>query len=156
KTGSLPTHPELLDWLADEFVRSGWSLKKLHKTIMLSQAYQRSSRGDGAAKFADPGNALWWRQQAQRLDAEALRVALLAVSGELSRKSGGRGVFPRLSGEILAGQSRPGLDWEPSSAAEECRRSVYVFVKRGLRDPFAESFDYVNTTAPLTERPTTT
>jgi hypothetical protein len=156
KTGSLPTHPELLDWLADEFVRSGWSLKKLHKTIMLSQAYQRSSRGDGAAATADPGNALWWRQQAQRLDAEALRDALLAVSGELNRKPGGRGVFPRLSGEILAGQSKPGLDWEPSSAAEECRRSVYVFVKRGLRDPFAESFDYVNTTAPLTERPTTT
>jgi len=78
------------------------------------------------------------------------------VTGELNSAMGGRGVFGQLSGELLAGQSRPGLGWEVSPASEQRRRSVYLFVKRGLRDPLLESFDYANTTSPMTERPRTT
>ena len=165
KAGVAPTHPELLDWLTADFVEHGWSIKHLHRTIMRSATYQRSaempesaavSPGRRKAAERDPGNLLWWRHDLRRLEAEAIRDNLLAVTGELNMAMGGRGVFGRLSGELLAGQSRPGLGWEVSLAEQQRRRSVYLFVKRGLRDPLLESFDYANTTSPMTERPRTT
>ncbi|MBI3542079.1 MAG: DUF1553 domain-containing protein, partial [Deltaproteobacteria bacterium] len=109
RAGTPPTHPQLLDWLAAEFIGNGWSMKQLHKTIMLSQTYQMSSRTENAkANAVDPGNDLLWRQNLRRLEAEALRDTILSISGRLNPKMGGRGFFPRLSGEVLAGQSRPG------------------------------------------------
>ncbi len=157
RAGSPPTHPALLDWLAAEFVASGWSIKQLHRTILLSETYQRSSRTDNAAAMAvDPGNDLLWRQNLRRLDAEALRDTLMAVSGRLNPTMGGRGFFPRLSGEVLAGQSRPGLDWEISSPEERARRSLYAYVRRTMMVPMFDAFDYNNTTSPLNERPVTT
>jgi hypothetical protein len=157
RAGVLPTHPQLLDWLAAEFIGNGWSIKKLHRTIMLSQAYRMSSRAENAkAGEIDPGNDLLWRQNLRRLEAEALRDTLLAISGRLNPKMGGRGFFPRLSGEVLAGQSRPGLDWEMSSADERSRRSLYAYVRRTMSVPMLDAFDYSNTTSPLSERPVTT
>jgi Protein of unknown function (DUF1553)/Protein of unknown function (DUF1549)/Planctomycete cytochrome C len=157
RAGTLPTHPQLLDWLAAEFIANGWSIKKLHKTIMLSQTYQMSSRVENAkANAVDPGNDLLWRQNLRRLEAEALRDTMLAISGRLNPKMGGRGFFPRLSGEVLAGQSRPGLDWELSSAEEQSRRSLYAYVRRTMTVPMLDTFDYSNTTSPLSERPVTT
>lgn len=157
RAGTLPTHPQLLDWLAAEFIENGWSMKKLHRTIMLSQTYQMSSRAENdKANAIDPGNDLLWRQNLRRLEAEALRDTMLAISGRLNPRMGGRGFFPHLSGEVLAGQSRPGLDWELSNAEEKSRRSLYAYVRRTMTVPMLDTFDYSNTTSPLSERPVTT
>ncbi len=157
RAGVLPTHPKLLDWLAAEFIEGGWSIKKLHKIILLSQTYQMSSgTGNSNADAADPGNDLLWRQNLRRLEAEPLRDTMLALSGRLNPKMGGRGFFPGLSGEVLAGQSRPGLDWDLSSAAEGSRRSLYAYVRRTMAVPMLDAFDYSNTTSPLSERSVTT
>ncbi|MBL6726092.1 MAG: PSD1 domain-containing protein, partial [Rubripirellula sp.] len=162
RAGTPPSHPELLDWLADDFMRSGWSVKHLHRTILTSETYMRSSSIDSkwnGARLAvevDPGNRLLWRSALRRLDAEAIRDRMLFASGELNQKLGGPEMYPQLSGEVLAGQSRPGLDWQVSKADQRARRSVYAVVKRGVRDPLLQAFDYSNVSSPLTERPTTT
>ncbi|HEX2750814.1 MAG TPA: PSD1 and planctomycete cytochrome C domain-containing protein, partial [Verrucomicrobiales bacterium] len=157
RAGAVPTHPQLLDALASAFVDSGWSMKKLHRLIMLSQCYRQSSRADRAdALKADPGNELLWHHHLRRLEAEALRDSVLRVAGTLNPAMGGRGFFPHLGGEVLAGQSRPGLDWEVSSEREQSRRSVYAFVRRTMAVPLLETFDYSNTVSPLAERATTT
>ncbi|HXJ73783.1 MAG TPA: DUF1549 and DUF1553 domain-containing protein, partial [Candidatus Dormibacteraeota bacterium] len=157
RAGTPPTHPQLLDWLASELIAQGWSLKKLHKIILQSATYRMSSRAEQpAAVVLDPGNDLFWRQNMRRLEAEAVRDTILAISGQLNLTMGGRGFFPRLSGEALAGQSRPGLDWERSTPADRSRRSLYAYVRRTMPVPVFEAFDYNNTAAPLSERPVTT
>jgi len=157
KTGLGPTHPELLDWLAAEFIEGGWRIKHLHKLIMMSHVYQSSSSTENApARMADEGNELYWRQNLHRLEAEAIRDATLAVSGQLRKDMGGRGVFVPLSKEVVAGQSRPGLGWEISAEAELGRRSVYLFVKRTMLAPILETLDYNNTAQTMGERPVTT
>ena len=155
--GLPPTHPELIDWLASEFIESGWSLKKLHKMILLTQAWQRSSQAtNDAGMRSDPGNDWLWRQNLRRLEAESIRDTVLSISGQLNTERGGRGFFPHLSGEVLAGQSRPGNGWEISSATEQNRRSIYAFVKRSVLVPLLEMFDYSNVNQPLGERQNTT
>jgi hypothetical protein len=156
-TGASPTHPELLDWLASEFIGSGWSFKHLHRLILLSRTYQMCSRTDNeVAQSLDPSDNLLWRQRLHRLEAESLWDAALTVSGELNPFMGGRGFFPHLNGEVLAGESRPGLDWELSSEAERSRRSIYIYVRRTMLAPLFEAFDYNTTSSPLPERPVTT
>ncbi len=119
KAGLPPTHPELLDWLADEFVQHSWSVKQMHRLMMSSETYRRSSLTNtphGAeASAVDPGNEWYWRADLRRLSAEAVRDSILAISGELNPERGGRGFFPQLAGEVLAGGSRPGSGWEVSS-----------------------------------------
>jgi hypothetical protein len=155
--GLPPTHPELLDWLASQFITHGWSIKQLHRLILQSETYQQSSDSPNAQAVAlDPANDLLGRQNLRRLEAEALRDTILAINGRLNLKMGGRGFFPRLSGEVLAGQSRPGLDWEISSSDELNRRSLYAYVRRTMPVPMLDVFDYSNTTSPLNERPVTT
>jgi hypothetical protein len=157
KAGMATMHPELLDWLAAEFIDGGWSIKRLHRLIMSSRAYCLSSRADNApARAADEANELYWRQNLRRLEVEPLRDAILAVSGRLNPQMGGRGVFPRLSREVIAGESRPGLDWEISSPNQEARRSVYLFIKRTLLVPMLETIDYSNTAQSVGERGVTT
>jgi hypothetical protein len=141
--GARPTHPELLDWLAAEFVREGWSLKKLHRLIVTSATYrQASSRAD------DASGELLARYPMRRLSAEQLRDALLAVSGLLKEKAGGPPVWPELPAEVL--QANPAfLDdnaektkgWYPSPAGERNVRSIYLVQKRTVRVPFMETFD---------------
>ena len=156
--GSPPTHPELLDWLASELMDHGWSLKHIHRLILGSEAWRRSSDANPGLEAAakDPGNELWWRQGFRRLEAEAARDMVLMASGRLNRKAGGRGFFPTLAGEVLEGGSRPGTDWEVSSEGEQSRRAVYAFVRRTSPVPWMEALDYSNATVPLTERPVTT
>jgi hypothetical protein len=152
--GERPTHPELLDWLASELIDSGWSLKHLHRLIVLSSAYQTSSAGDGpdaARKLALFGR---WRQR--RLEAEAVRDGMLFVSGGLSRQMGGPGVYPPLPPAVLAGQSQPGLGWGKSDPAGSARRSVYVFAKRSLALPELELLDAPDTTSSCESRPLST
>src|SRR5262249_20251199 len=135
--GQTPSHPELLDYLADWFVSHGWRLKPLHRLIVLSSAYQTASEasggrqppvgdkqdgeqhGAGAPRSPeDPRLALFGRWRQHRLEAEAVRDGILAVSGQLNPQRGGPGVYPSLPAEVLAGQSRPGDGWGKSSPRE--------------------------------------
>jgi hypothetical protein len=136
--GDAPTHPALLDWLASEFIRQGWSIKAMHRLILTSNTYRQASRFHPAAAKVDPDNKLLWRFPRQRLEGEVIRDAALALSGLLNPKMGGPSVFPELpsgTGSSYGGWKRNETE---SNAA---RRSIYVFAKRNLRYPLFESFD---------------
>ena len=143
--GEKPTHPELLDWLATELIRGGWRLKPLHRTIMLSDAYRMSSAARPEALAADPINDTFWRFDMRRLTSEEIRDSILAVTGQLSTKMYGPGVYPEIPAEVKAGQSQPGAGWKESSPEDQHRRSIYVHVKRSLLLPILESFDQAET-----------
>jgi len=146
--GGRPTHPKLLDWLASEFVDSGWSVKHLHRTILRSSTYRQAAKSgtsEGSAARAeqvDPTNSLLWKFPARRLEAEVVRDAALSVAGLLNPTIGGPSVFPPLP----EGVPNPTGGWNVTeSAAEHRRRSVYVFVKRNTPLPFLASFDFPDT-----------
>ncbi|MCH2374785.1 MAG: PSD1 and planctomycete cytochrome C domain-containing protein [Planctomycetes bacterium] len=145
RLGARPTHPELLDWLASEFMANGWRLKYLHKLIMTSSTYRMSSAGNTRALEIDPENDLLWRVDMRRLGAEEIRDSILAVNGKLNPKMGGPSIFTIVPKEILAGQSRPGDGWTPSRPEERARRSIYIHIKRSLIAPFLASFDFADT-----------
>jgi len=140
--GSLPSHLELLDWLACEFRDSGGSLKTLHRLIVTSAAYKRSNKFNAMAFAVDPDDRLLWRRQSRRLDAEAFRDEVLALSGRLDLRMGGQAAqLFKLSKPI---QSTPtvsyqNFDWASPGAN---RRSIYRFVYRGLQDPFMDALDF--------------
>src|SRR5262249_39219841 len=153
--GEGPGPPELLDWLATELVRQGWSLKTLHRLIVTSASYRQSSRPSSAGK-AEPESPWLARQNRRRLDGESIRDALLAVSGRLNPALGGPGVFPPLPPELTRLSSK-GAIWPVSARIEDHhRRSLYVFVRRNLRYPFFEAFDRPDTNASCPQRPVTT
>jgi hypothetical protein len=134
KRGEAPTHPELLDWLASELIRNGWRLKPIHKLIVTSSAYRQSGERDDAKLKVDMDNKLFWRRPARRLEAEVIRDALLAVSGELDAKMFGPGT----------------LD------AASKRRSIYFTVKRSKLVPMMQVFDAPEALGGVADRPTTT
>ena len=154
--GDEPTHPELLDWLADRFVRDGWSLKKLHRLIVLSSAYQTSSALDGGDPMGDKRLPLFGRWRQRRLEAEAVRDSVLAVSGQLNPDRGGPSVYPPLPQAVLEGQSRPGEGWGKSDARQASRRSAYVFTKRALPVPELQLLDSPDTTSSCEKRQVST
>jgi hypothetical protein len=130
KLGEPPTHPELLDHLAREFVRDGWSIKRLHRRIVLSSTYRQSSEGDPATLKADPDNRLFGRMNRRRLDAESLRDALLSVSGRLDLRTGGPAVRD----------------------ANSRRRALYLMTIRSDRTGFGPLFDAADPTAMVEAR----
>ncbi|MBM3738393.1 MAG: DUF1553 domain-containing protein [Acidobacteria bacterium] len=150
--GQRPVNQALLDYLATELVRSGWSLKHIQRLITRSGVYQLSSGWDAAAGKTDPDNTLLWRWKPRRIDAEIARDSMLAVSGSLNSNMLGPSVFPTLPESVLAGQSQPGLGWGKSDKAEVSRRSVYIFVKRSLAVPELEALDAPDTTASCEQR----
>ncbi len=126
--GDAPTHPELLDWLASELVAGGWRLKRLHKLIMLSNAYQMSSQANEQSLAADPLNNLLWRFDMRRLSAEEIRDSILAVNDSLNRTAMfGPSVYVKIPDEVLAGQSMPGAGWGDSSSADR-RDAAFTFM----------------------------
>ena len=148
--GDAPTHPELLDWLAGEFVARGWSMKAMHRLIMTSSTYRMAATGsDPNALAADPRNDLMWRFDLRRLTAEELRDSILALNGTLNRRCTARVSSP-IPKEVLAGQPVPGKGWDTSGPEDSARRSVYVHVKRSLRLPIL-GFDAAepDTTCPV-------
>jgi hypothetical protein len=158
-TGDKPTHPELLDWLAAEFVANGGKTKPLHKVLLMSATYRQSSvhpKQDEYAKL-DAGNRLWWRAERRRLDAEAMRDSLLAAGGNLKLDTiGGPSFSPDVPADALEGLSTKQAAWKPSPAVEQGRRSVYVFAKRSLLPPLLTTFDLPDTTLPCCRRDDTT
>jgi hypothetical protein len=154
--GDVPTHSELLDWLAAEFVRTNWSMKKLHRLIVTSATYRQASRPSDSAwsdemvqrareqwkssKAADPKNQLLSRMNRVRLDGETIRDVMLASAGQLNLRKGGPGVRPALPKEIVSTLLKD--QWLESPDAEDHRRrSVYIFARRNLRFPIFEAFD---------------
>jgi hypothetical protein len=135
--GDPPTHPELLDWLATEVVAQKWSLKRMHRLMLLSATYQQSTQAPAAALAKDPDNYLFSRMNRLRLEGEIIRDNLLALGGRLNLKVGGPSVFPPLPPE-----ARDVKGWTVSADPKEhTRRSVYIFARRNLRYPFLEAFD---------------
>ena len=140
--GDRPSHPELLDWLAVEFMENGWSTKDLHRLIMTSEAYVMASSWDNEQNIAaDPENHLLWRYRPQRLEAEAIRDLMMAVSGGIDLSIGGKPVFPYIPQEILDTAQAYGRWDNQVDGPEVWRRSLYVYRRRTLTFPFFETFD---------------
>jgi cytochrome c553 len=137
RQGEAPTHPELLDWLAIEFADGGWSIKQMHRLIMTSRVYRLARTG-------------------RRLDADALRDSILAVSGALNLKMGGVGVIPPLSKEEIQAARMPQLWPTHPDPAEHNRRSIYLQMKRSLTLPMLQAFDAPDTSASCPRRETST
>ena len=139
--GDTPTHPELLDWLAADFVEGGWTLKRMHKSIMLSSTYQMASSANDQALTTDPTNNLFWRFDMRRLSAEEIRDSILAINASLNPQMFGASIYPKIPAEVMAGQSRPGANWGNSSPQDRARRSIYIHTKRSMLVPFIDAFD---------------
>jgi len=138
-TGDPPSHPELLNWLASEFMRSGWSRKQLIRSIVMSAAYRQSSAHRDDLNEIDPLNRLLARQSRLRLDAEILRDSALTVSGLLTRTLGGPSIMPPLPGDIFdVGRS---VKWEVSQGHERYRRGLYILTMRSILYPMLTTFD---------------
>ena len=133
-SGERPSHPELLDWLASDLVEHGWTLKRLHKLIMLSQTYMQSGAYDESRAVIDRENVLLWRRTPQRLEAEAIRDSMLAVSGRLDLTQYGPGTLDQ----------------------NMTRRSVYFFIKRSQLIPMMMLFDWPEHLVSIGQRPVTT
>jgi len=142
--GELPSHPELLDWLAGEFIHSGWDIKHIHRLILTSATYRQSSHVGSAAYQRDPENRLLARGPRLRLDAEEVRDAALFCSGLLVNRLGGPSVYPyQPKGLWLELNNRPGYSKEyPQGSGEDLyRRSIYTFWKRTVPSPMLKTFD---------------
>ena len=139
--GGRPTNPELLDWLASEFVRTGWDIKRMQKLIVTSDAYRQSSAYNAEAAKEDPKDKLLWRFPRERLEGESIRDAALMVSGLLTDRIGGPSIYPQLP----TGAGSPRGGWATSLPEEQNRRSVYIFVRRNARYPMMEAFDMPDT-----------
>ena len=152
-----PTHPKLLDWLASEFLANGRSLKFMHRLILTSQTWQQSSLHPDSELLTqrDSGNRLWWRAERRRLDAESLRDALLHASGDLDFTVGGESFRPTISNEALEGLSKKQAAWQASPPDAQKRRSLYMFLKRGLLPPMMTTFDLCDPTLSCGKRDVT-
>ena len=146
--GAKPTHPELLDWLAADFVEHGWTIKRLHRLIMMSDAYQRAGSHDDMSKLrmSDPDNHLLAYFPPRRLTAEELRDSLLAITGELNPKQTGIPIRPEINMEVALQprmiQFSIAPSYQPSpTPADRNRRSIYAYRVRGQADPFLELFN---------------
>src|SRR5205807_4986074 len=135
--GERPTHPQLLDWLASEFVGRGWSVKKLHKLILLSATYQQAATFNARAAEIDADDRLLWRFPPRRLEGEAVRDAMLCVSGQINWKSGGPGFRP-FTVEVNNSHFYRLVDRDDP---EFSRRSVYRTIVNSARSPLLDALD---------------
>lgn len=164
--GARPVHPELLDWLAGEFIARGWSVKAMHRLILASAAYQQSSgsirevvsgsvvsdpvqKGRRTGSLSTDSLIADYSPLRLRLEGEAVRDSLLAISGRLNRQMGGPSVSPPIPADI----TRTSKNWTTSAAAtDHTRRSLYILARRNLRFPFLEVFDAPDSNLPCPER----
>ena len=149
--GALPTHPELLDFLARWLTDNGWSMKRLHFLIVTSATYRQSSKHRAELTARDPQNRLLGRQNRLRLDAETIRDNALEASGRLAQKLGGPPVFPPQPAELFAfTQSQRG--WKPSEGEERYRRGLYTWIWRQSKHPLFTTFDAADAQTACTRR----
>jgi len=141
KMGERPTHPELLDWLAAEFVKSGWSIKAMHRLMMNSESYQMASTDIPANVAIDRDNRYLWRMPRRRIEAEGIRDSILALAGNLDRTVGGPAVHPYIDPALFQSSSKRTWPGRPDSDPSTWRRSVYVFTKRSIPLPMLDVFD---------------
>ncbi|MBY0228174.1 MAG: DUF1553 domain-containing protein, partial [Gemmataceae bacterium] len=139
--GELPSHPELLDWLAVEFRESGWDMKRLHRLLVSTDAYRRSSASDAARRGKDSENRLLWRGPRQRLEAEQVRDSVLSVAGLLHHKLGGPSVFPPQPAGVTTEGAYGSLAWTVSPGLDRWRRGLYTFAKRTTPYAMGATFD---------------
>jgi hypothetical protein len=166
-TGDPPTHPQLMDWLASELPRRGWSLKQMHRLMVTSATYRQAGRRRNSERSPaenrqaeaiwrksqrqDPDNELWTRMSRRRLEGETIRDAMLAAAGTLNRRRGGGGIRPPLPKELLATLLKN--QWPvTTNVADHYRRSIYLFVRRNLRYPIFDVFDKPDTNASCPRR----
>jgi hypothetical protein len=152
--GPRPEHRGLLDWLAGDVAHGGWRLKRLHRLMVTSATYRMASIHAEADRLLerDPANLLLWRADRRRLEAESLRDAILAASGELDPRVGGPSFKAPIQQEALEGLSMKAAAWVPSPPEECRRRSLYMFTKRGLVVPLMTTFDVCDNTVPTGRR----
>ena len=149
KMGEPPTHQELLDWMAVEFMNRGWSIKRINKLMMMSEAYQMASAYENPDNAKnDPGQQYLWRYRPQRLEAEIVRDSMLMAGGNINLAVGGEPIFPFIPADILVGQFRGKWENTPEGPAA-WRRGVYVYRRRSLPYPMFDTFDHpdMNVTA---------
>ncbi|MFT4045850.1 MAG: DUF1549 and DUF1553 domain-containing protein [Solimonas sp.] len=152
KAGERPTHPELLDYLASTFVQDGWSVKKLHRRILLSSVYRQASTYRPEVAQADPDGKLLAVFPRRRLDAEQIRDSLLVASGDLEDQLGGPSVFPPVPKDLNAGQF-----WKVSKDKDDFdRRSLYIFTRRSVAYPLLATFDMASPQQAHSKRDVTT
>jgi hypothetical protein len=154
--GERPTHPELIDWLANDFTQNKWSVKTIIRTIVLSNTYQQSVENPESEKASakDPENKLLWRMNWKRLEAEPLRDSILAVSGRLQKSGGGPGVFLDIPADVAQGFEF--FKWFPSDEKDQERRTIYTFQRRSVMMPIVEVFDGANMQESCSRRSVTT
>ena len=143
RMGQKPSHPDLLDYMANQFITGGWKMKPMHKMLVMSNTYRQSSHSpiEQAASEQDPENKLLWRFERRRLEAEEMRDAMLAASGLLNPKMGGAGVIVPVEKDLINLLYKPSQWAAAADQTEHDRRSVYLIAKRNLRLPFMEVFD---------------
>jgi hypothetical protein len=141
KMGTLPSHPELLDWLATEFIRQGWSIKQIHRLIMNSETYKMSSGFYNASNVGkDPGDVYLWRYPVRRLEGEAIRDIILSASDKINFQAGGPSFFPAIPLSVRVGYANGRWDLTKEEPAT-WRRSVYSYWKRGMKFPMFDVHD---------------
>jgi len=156
KMGSLPSHPELLDWLATEFIRQNWSIKQLHRLIMNSETYKMASSYSTAQnKEKDPEDVYLWRFPLRRLEAEAIRDAILCASGQINLTAGGPAFFPSIPKSVRESY-RQGIWTLTKEEPATWRRSVYSYWKRGLKYPMFDVHDQPDQNVTAEKRNVTT
>lgn len=156
KNGARPSHPELLDWLAIQFIDQKWSIKVMHRLMLTSNTYLQATAHPEWKSYteADPNNELLWRMNWIRLDAESLRDSVLALSGRLNPASGGPGALLDAPADVAEGFEF--FKWFPSEEPEQRRRTVYTFQRRSVVNPMLEVFDVANMNVSCSRRNLTT
>ena len=155
-TGDTPALPELLDWLARDFIASGWSVKALHRRILLSAVYRQSTASDPARAALDPENRTWWRRNATRISSENLRDTILAVSGQLNPERFGTSVILPVPPEAIITLSGTPYPTDIKDDAWVHRRSIYAYHKRTVPIPLLQLFDGADNSISCGRRLTTT
>ena len=147
------SHPQLLDWLADWFMRDArWSLKNLHRLIMTSSTYRMGTRWNAASAEIDVDNRLLWHFPFRRLEMEAIRDSMLAASGQLNLQMHGPGMFPQVPAAAKRSGYDPGNVWKPLNEREASRRTVYAFLKRTFIPPLFDVLDFCDTARSVERR----
>jgi len=154
--GDRPSHPELLDWLAAQFIEKKWSIKAMHRLMLTSNTYQQAAESPEAKRIAeiDANNRLLWRMNWQRLESEVVRDSVLALSGRLKKTDGGPGVFLNIPADVAEGFEF--FKWFPSDEKDQLRRTIYTFQRRSVVMTMMEVFDGANMSESCARRNVTT